>query len=115
MLPVDSVHRPSDVASYHGRCFFVIAIAGLIAACFSAVATARTYCVFSGDDSVGYVSAATRAETPLMFSSLSLEETIRRFFDARLDPTEPRRFSHRMVRADSPKSNETRIAKKYET
>jgi hypothetical protein len=39
------------------------------------------------------------AESAHRFCSLTVEETIRRFFDARLDPTERRVFSYRMADA----------------
>jgi len=86
-----------------------MAVASVVAAGIAAAATWRT------DDSTAGVNAARRAGTPVMFSSLSLEETIRRFFDARLDPTEPRRFSHRMVQAGSTRTNETGVANESDT
>src|SRR5205085_2205862 len=44
-------------------------------------------------------AAKCTREPPSRFSSLTVEETIRRFFDARLDPTERRVFSYRMAEA----------------
>lgn len=88
-----SLHRCKPAQALHGRLFraaFIVVIAAL----------AFTTIIFGDQGSSSDCEAKrikARTQAPPKLSSLTLEETMRRFFDPRLDPTERRIYSRRVA------------------
>ncbi|MFL6514126.1 MAG: hypothetical protein ACJ8M1_03805 [Chthoniobacterales bacterium] len=89
-------HSATKPPAWPFACLFLAP--AVVAILLSAAPTAVTGSLLRLTHGMTPENAATSAAKPLhRFGSLTVEETIRRFFDARLDPTERRVFSYRMA------------------